>query len=511
MSKQEDWWAAASNAAPVPSGSGQSAVPRRNGSQSSVTRPSSSSGTATRRAAAPVVAQRETETVDPLLAGLRAGATKSPPPSAQSNQAGASAMTTPIRSEDVSSRLPGPVRSPQRLGPNKSGDVPPIRGPTFGKRQPASMALSGRSLPGLPRSPPVPRHVIAQIVEYSTGLGRGSADPSARDAAVQVIWSGAASPADILRAVVAGSRASDASFNARVLSFLHWVSFVGGPSTLAAACEPYSVGSSPLGVGICSDVLQASGYGSDVGRGLDPLKGDTALNDAAGEALRSWEDDLGMAASQAGPGSRYPTTTAAAVEMYALVLVRKLGFHARFPEVEANYSLDRFYRQMHVENGADADRAAKNQVRQSGVISWEAAHDGGLLALGGVSVAAALDRCRVPTDIVTFAFADACNAYAFTAYVRSKLGHVPGSKGGHGTVDLEPIRAWLSSRLDAMESRFPEKYRSIRAYVDSNVLISIQEPKSRPSRPESHHRREVPCTFSSFENMHVALSAAMPN
>jgi hypothetical protein len=455
MSGADDWWEAAS---------------RNQGHVSHVQAPSTRS-----TSSVPVRTQRSNEDLgihssngmDPLLAGIR-----------NVSNAGRS---RPVRQDHH-----GPERAADARGspsPQPSGSTGPPK----------------RLLAGSERPHPVSQIDLHEVVETATGLNRNTTDVAERDAskdtALRWLRTGAVDPADFFRAVVAGPALADAPFNIRVLSFVHYIIVLGGPACLAAACEAPVAHRPSHGARICLDVLKACSQKAV------PL----TLLESPDDRIRSWSLDAGGGVSS---GSAITSRTSA-VEMYAYFLGRKLEFHACYPEIEANYSLDRFYRQFHVENAVDHERRQQNTHRRAEVISHATALDCALLAKGAAAVAGALDRAKAPVEAVSLVFADASNAFALAQYLQSKVSTAPSlSQDPVEEIHLDEVGDWLARRLKVTFARGGEGMRCLQRYVEPSVIHAIEHPMDRPVRPESRHRREIPCVFSSFDSMHGALAPA---
>jgi hypothetical protein len=457
--KPEDWWAAAS------AGGSTATLPR---------------------AARSCTPSNAAVTLDPLLAGLRVSSAAVATPSATLAEPKPAASQGHARAKSIA----------PHVGPRAHAPHSPRAAPA----PPAHRALSGRLRP-----PSVSRTDLRELVEHATGLGRSHSDVPARDTALRWVREGKADPTDLFRAVVAGpGGTTDAPLNLRVLTFVHWVTVLGGPHALAAACEPAGPRRPSPAMRVCMDVLKACGHTS-----YSP----SVVEDAA-DRVRSWTTDhhpplfdphapIALPAPVDNPDD---TSLKIALEMYAILLGRKLSFHAQYPEVEANYSLDRFYRQFHIENEVDSMRAAANTRRHAAVLSVAMGAELALLASGAAATAAALDRARAPLDIVGLVFTDAVNAYALAEYVLAKATPAPGQDIGP---PLPPVREWLAKRTKAMEVKNGDAIRVVQRFVEPTVLRAVAQPVHKPVRPESRHRREVPCCFSSFAGMHAALAPSI--
>lgn len=518
MSAPEDWWAAASTG---------SAPSNRGTPSSHFSRPPRES---------PPYSSLDPFSTDPVLAGLRSSNNEDGTAHRQLASGSASTSNTHInqtlargsRDKHCEGSLAAELPEKQiRSSFPKEFDhqSPPASGnsnQTFSP--PSSPSYPRRVLHSSAHPAPVSRTVLREVVEHATGLGRNSADPTARDVALRLLRVGKVEPGDFFRAIVTGPSQVDAPFNIRVLALVHWIIVLGGPACLSAACEPASRRPS-AGSKICLDVLRACGnvfHSTFVPKNqierlrmweLDQpsLSHDTESISSAAVSkagIRGNQVHVGMF-KQAPPvtltssssNSSHPLVVA--LEKYSLFLGRKLAFHAAFPEVEANYSLDRYYRQSHVETSVDSDGAILNLRRRGQVISHLMANECAVLANGAASVAAALDRAKVPVDIVGLVFADAINAYVLANYVRSKVS--PVQLPPEESPQLEPVREWLARRLAAMESRAADSLRVLRRFVEPQVMRAVEMPGHRPVRPESRHRREIACVFTCFDSFHSAL------
>lgn len=193
---------------------------------------------------------------------------------------------------------------------------------------------------------------------------------------------------------------------------------------------------------------------------------------------------------------------AAAVETYAIALGRKMIFHARRPDVEANYSLDRFFRSLHVENDADGLRHQGNEERYAVIASKAAFVEMVQITRCTVRAAQRLDMAQVGVDIFMLVLGEACNAYAFSEYLRNKTG----IKRGDMDCDLEEERRYLAKTLEAIMEKGGIDFRMLKRFADSHVFQNVLHVDSRACRPESRHRREIVCCFTSFQAMHRALT-----
>lgn len=333
---------------------------------------------------------------------------------------------------------------------------------------------------------------LGELVERATGLGRSDGgDMNACERLLNHIRSGSAEAVDVLKAIVAGSQLSDAGLNARVLTVLHWLIVVGGPIVLPSAVSAMSPRKSSPGVRVARDVLRSLGY--------DEGAVDVLYDDNKVRKMKIWEQagipPDALEKCRAGSAS----LIAAAVEAYAIAMGRKLIFHGRFPPVESNYSLDRFFRALHVENYADEKRRVANSDMHSLIISKAAYADMSLIAHAAVVAAQRLEVAEAPMDTLLLSLGEACNAYAFAEYLRMKTG----SDGKD--FDLEAERRWLARKLRMLSERSGAESRLLKRFVDGNVFRMVSDDTTRPCRPESKHRREIICSFTSFETMHKAL------
>lgn len=347
----------------------------------------------------------------------------------------------------------------------------------------------------------IPRADWLEVLERATGLGKSvDGDVAAADKLLRWIRSGVLDTAELFRAVVAGSAPMDARLNARVLAVIARLCVVGGPHVLPMAAYVTSARKPSPGVRVCLDVLKSVGYVNAPEEVLydDNMVREMRLPGVEGSGLE--------AVPEVRAGKRLGKEDAAmawAVEAYAVATGRKLIFHHRYPEVEANYSLDRHYRKMHVENRVDPGREAANMERHGLLISRVTVMEVGLLAYCAIVAADRLERAHAPQDIVVMAVAEACNVYSFAEYARLKVATQKADD-----LDLDAARACLAGIVVDVQRKGGVPARMLKRFVEPKVVAAVTDTRVRPTRPESRHRREVLCTFSSFEAMHRALAPA---
>lgn len=341
---------------------------------------------------------------------------------------------------------------------------------------------------------PVSRADILELVERATGLHHaGGGDIAAAEKLLRWIRAGSADVVDVFTGIIAGSQRKDAALNARVLSVVAWLCVNGGPEVLYPAVYVVSARRPSPGVKVCIDVLRSLGYD------LDPesvLHDDNKVRELANMRLTG---DVGVRGRRRALGRE--ALFEIAVEAYAIALGRKLVFHRRFPEVEVNYSLDRHYRKLHVEERFDRTQRDENMERLPLVISKACLADMVLIARCAVIAADRLEAAGAPDDIWIPATAEACNAYAFSEYLRKKTEAKQEDVWG-----LEEERICLSDKLLGIESKGGPGSRLLRRYVEENVFRAITDPHVRAHRPESKHRREILCAFMSFRALHLAFA-----
>lgn len=329
------------------------------------------------------------------------------------------------------------------------------------------------------------------MVERATGLGCSKADHQAAEKLLYWVRSGSLDAVDVLRAIVAGSNPSEAALNARVLSVLHWLCLAGGPAFLPSAAWSGSARKPGPGVRVCHDVLSSFGH-DDAG---DVLHDDNRVRRMRVGELGLPEDAL----EKCRFGN--VSVAAAAVETYAIALGRKLVFHSRYSDVEGSFSLDRFFRALHTENDADVNRKDVNEERYMVIVSRVSLSEMALLTRALVVAAQRLADADIAGDIVGIVMGDAANACVFTEYLRGKV------RDGDA-MDTREEREWLARKLRAVRERGGEEWRIVRRFVDAGVYKAIVEG-DRIVRPESRHRREVVCKFTTFEALHRALRPPM--
>lgn len=411
--------------------------------------------------------------------------------SAASNAAAASAASLSSSFARINSSATGAARaSPQ---PKEAGGDPLLAGLTRAGSRPAAPA----------GALPAPRHeragsggpgiVLYELVERATGHGReGLVDAGAQRRVLASVRAQQTPVADVLRAVVAGSDAlADAAYNASVLHFVHLL-LDAGPRALGEASAGSSGKAAPA-MRVVADVHRASRRGGDL-LSDDPLR----------------------AALAASPVPEGRASLAAGGELYALLLSRKLMFAARAPEVEANYSVDRWYRRLGIEKVADETRDEANATRRAALITPECAAE--LLGIVRIAIAtlAALRRGRASKDILAAVVAEACNAYVFAEYVRAKNEvRVPPREVAKGLRDvLLGIAADWKREMGARNDCVIAEVVANGAGVDLQVAKDVLAPsgpveKARATRVESRHRRDIVCSFTSFSGLHQAMNPAL--
>lgn len=329
---------------------------------------------------------------------------------------------------------------------------------------------------------------MLELVEHATKLGDKSSgsdrttkgDRSAAEAILHSLRTGSLNPVDVFRGIVAGS-SSGPAFNVRVLHFVHWLCLAGGPSVLEGALHTPHPRRPCGGLRIVLDVLRTVGYEN----AEDMLYNDELIR---GMPLKPDKDTP-------------PKTNSlnSAVQAYAITLGRKFIFHQRYRDVEFNYSLDRFYRSIRVENEVDSHRREQNDERNAVIISQAAMADTALIARAAVVTMEQIRSEQLPFDVFILMLGEAANAVSFTQYLQLKVGATDSE------FEVNDERALVARRLQTIADNGGPDARMLHRYVDHNVFRTITEPDVKPCRPESRHRREICCHFSSYEAMHEAL------
>lgn len=348
------------------------------------------------------------------------------------------------------------------------------------------------------RSLYIPRADWLEVVERATGLGKSAnGDVAATEKLIRWVRAGALEPTELFRAIVAGSAPTDAALNASVLSVVARLCIVGGPDVLPAAVYVTNARKPSPALRVCLDVLKSLGYTSSP---EELLYDDNRVREMhiAGVGETGLESIPDMRAGRRL--SERDAILTAAVEAYAVALGRKLIFHHRYPEVEANYSLDRYFRKMHIENHVDRGRETPNMERHSLLISRATLAEVALMTRSAVVTADRLERAQVTEDISGLAVAEACNVYSFAEYVRLKI-----AAPKVNDFDLDAERACLAGMVVDLQRKGGVGLRVLKRFVEPKVLAAVTDVRVRATRPESKHRREVLCTFTSFEAMHRAL------
>ncbi|KAI0561335.1 hypothetical protein FGB62_87g097 [Gracilaria domingensis] len=349
------------------------------------------------------------------------------------------------------------------------------------------------SIPSVTPLTPLHRSEICELIERTTGLGRPTdGDPSVADQLLQLIKTGSVPPRLICEYVVAGSGPNEVKVNARALWLMHYLMVEGGPLVLPDVVHS-SDGRNPPAVKLVLNVLRSFGYETDA-EGLDVLQDDEKLRTISYPPDKQIPAD----ALQKSKGER--TYDAAAVETYAIALGRKAWFHYRYPVVEVNYSLDRFYRAWHVENDCDPMMHARNEEVVKLTRSKGALQDMCLLACAMTAAAHRLQRGKVATSICLQALGDACNAYSYALYLRARV-----DNRDTEDLDLERQREVLAGLVKRWEQRGGRHFERLQRYVDERVYDLIMKRSSVGVRPESRHRREIEIEVTSFEALHKSF------
>ena len=319
-----------------------------------------------------------------------------------------------------------------------------------------------------------------------------SGDLKRIDKLITWIHAAAVTPADVLHSIVSSTRLTDPLLTTRVLTIIHYLITNGGPIIIPDTVQisSDSQGLSPA-TRVCVDVL--TGLGHDTVASKELLYNDEYVRRmviATGNKKREIPEE-------ALPVCK--TLPMVAVEAYAVALGRKFVFHGRYEDTETNYSLDRFFRRIRIE-GVDHGKEEENQQMYSRNISKAAAEEVSLLVHIFCVAASRVLGIAPGTQAFILTLAEACNAYAFFGYLLKKTGL---SKMDH--LDLEKDRDWLAMKVGLVKERGTEDWETLKKYVDEGVLNVILNTTGRPVRPESRHRREIVCEFSSFRAMHNAL------
>lgn len=188
-----------------------------------------------------------------------------------------------------------------------------------------------------------------------------------------------------------------------------------------------------------------------------------------------------------------------AAECYSVMLARRLTFAAQFSETEFNYSLDRWYRRLGIENRVDSLRAGYNNQKQHRLL----ASDTRLLVINLVTIASRcvilLSRSKAQREAVISVLSEACNAYAFSEYIRAK--------SGVGKPPIEEQRL-LQEAVNLVVGGGGASALCRYANIDekvAEVCVNDVGEVATGVRVDSKHRRDIVCTFSSFTAMHAAL------
>lgn len=325
---------------------------------------------------------------------------------------------------------------------------------------------------------------LHDLVERGTGATRPGR--KADEAAVRALISGVRSRTtrldSVVRAVSAssdGTGGGGAQHNARCLGLVHALLGAGAHALPSAAAGVSVGGSAAL---LCAKDVHRAARRARNAPAVDVL-GTVALRDALALGGRDAND-----------------AAVAACEAYATMLARRLTFAAQYGEVEANYSLDRWYRRLGIENRAEAARVGSNNARQSRLLANDARNATLAISSAASRTVVLLIRAHAPRSAVALCLAEACHAYVYAEYARAK------SKCG-----APPPRDVQRTLLDAVGLALEEpdavmlaRYAGIDEPVAHEVLTACDDD-ARPVRIDSRHRRNIVCRFSTFQGLHQAM------
>eukprot|EP00179_Madagascaria_erythrocladioides_P000812 CAMPEP_0198315886 /NCGR_PEP_ID=MMETSP1450-20131203/5979_1 /TAXON_ID=753684 ORGANISM="Madagascaria erythrocladiodes, Strain CCMP3234" /NCGR_SAMPLE_ID=MMETSP1450 /ASSEMBLY_ACC=CAM_ASM_001115 /LENGTH=561 /DNA_ID=CAMNT_0044019013 /DNA_START=60 /DNA_END=1745 /DNA_ORIENTATION=- len=208
---------------------------------------------------------------------------------------------------------------------------------------------------------------------------------------------------------------------------------------------------------------------------------------------------------------------------YAKMLKRKLDFHRKYPEFEANYSLDRFFRKMEIET-PDPTQKKTNHARHRKLLEMGCLDELFSLLESTASVLEAnrtlTQRMEVPDSCLVPLVTDVSFNFEIIRYIASKI--LTGNRG-NAKVDPQSLEARFketNTRLHQLLhwAKFDENFvRAVKVSLASghpstrilsftpNVPSSVAVREKHAPRPESFARGRIPCCFNSFSAMHEAM------
>lgn len=328
--------------------------------------------------------------------------------------------------------------------------------------------------------------VLHEVVERATGHarpGRKGDDSAVRQLMSTVRTRGTRLESVLSAVAVSSDGSGGALYNARVLGLVHAL-LSAGPHALPSACSGASLGANTAGaLRIVSDVHRAARRARGVG--VSDVLGTGAMRD-----IRSLD---------AAPSVPRGEAAVHACEVYSVLLARKLTFSSAYGEVECNYSLDRWYRRLGIENRAESSRMGANNARQNRLLAAEVRT--AALALVGLAAKAAslLLRARATKDAVAQVLAEGCHAYVFAEYVRAKAKAAGAPREAQRTL-LDAIGV----ALDDVDAVALARFTGIDDPVAAEVLTTCGDD-ARAVRIDSRFRRNIVCKFSTFLGLHDAL------
>ncbi|GJQ15022.1 hypothetical protein GpartN1_g6813.t1 [Galdieria partita] len=194
---------------------------------------------------------------------------------------------------------------------------------------------------------------------------------------------------------------------------------------------------------------------------------------------------------------------------YSSFILDKYRFHLEFPEFETNYSLDRFFRRLEIEQ-VDPVQSAHNNQRYLKVISYSTASRLLFLLEGIIRVlknlverrhlGPAVEVCVLPC------IEEAKGLHVICVYLFSKLLKMPTELVQFSRSEQED----MITNFEELHKILRSTFQVCRSFESMNVDIPelspiLTLPNSSCQRPESRDTLHIKCHFHSFAALHKAF------
>jgi hypothetical protein len=192
---------------------------------------------------------------------------------------------------------------------------------------------------------------------------------------------------------------------------------------------------------------------------------------------------------------------------YASFLLEKHHFHLEFPEFETNYSLDRFFRRLEIEQVDEVQRAHNNE-RYLKVISYSTSSRLLFLLESIIRVLKNLiERRHLGPCVEVCIFPcieEAKGLHVICVYLFSKLLKMPPELVQISRSEQEDMITNFEELHKILRSTF-QVFRSLELTDIPELPPVLTLPNAACQRPESRDTFHIKCHFHSFEALHKAF------